>query len=84
MFCYYSPSFFLPESSVTTLSLIYLGYIGYGAYVMHQEGRLRKKKTKSQIKKDKVKGGSIFEWTLNEKSNESWIHAAVYLEKLEL
>ena len=38
-----------------------LGYIGYGAYVMHQEGRLRKKKTKSQIKKDKVKGGSIFE-----------------------
>lgn len=39
----------------------YIGYIGYGAYVMHSEGRLRKKKTKSQMKKDKVKGGSIYE-----------------------
>ena len=29
---------------------------------MHSEGRLRKKKTKAQIKKDKVKGGNIFEW----------------------
>jgi hypothetical protein len=41
--------------------LILVGYIGYGAYVMHSEGRLRKKKTKAQIKKDKVKGGNIFE-----------------------
>ncbi len=38
-----------------------IGYIGYGAYVMHQEGRLGKKKNKKLAKKDKVKGGSIFE-----------------------
>ena len=38
-----------------------VGYIGYGAYVMHSEGRLGKKKTKKLSKKDKVKGGSIFE-----------------------
>jgi predicted membrane protein len=39
----------------------YTGYIGYGAYVMHSEGRLGKKKSKKLSKKDKVKGGSIFE-----------------------
>jgi hypothetical protein len=38
-----------------------LGFIGYGAYVYHQEGRLGKKKDKKLKKKDKVKGGSIFE-----------------------
>lgn len=38
-----------------------IGYIGYGAYVMHSEGRLGKKKSKKLSKKDKVKGGSIFE-----------------------
>ena len=38
-----------------------VGYIGYGAYVMHSEGRLGKKKSKKLSKKDKVKGGSIFE-----------------------
>jgi hypothetical protein len=35
--------------------------MGYGAYVMHKEGRLGKKATKKGKKKDKVKGGSIFE-----------------------
>jgi hypothetical protein len=41
--------------------LYFIGFIGYGAWVMHSEGRLGKKKTKKQSKKDKVKGGSIFE-----------------------
>ncbi len=41
--------------------LMTVGFIGYGAYVMHSEGRLARKKTKKLSKKDKVKGGSIFE-----------------------
>jgi hypothetical protein len=61
LFCYCSLSCSLLESLVKHHFAKFLGYIGYGAYVMNQEGRLRKKKTKSQIKKDKVKGGSIFE-----------------------
>ena len=40
---------------------MFVGYIGYGAYVMHKEGRLGKKKSKKLSKKDRVKGGSIFE-----------------------
>ena len=41
--------------------MMVVGYIGYGAYVMHSEGRLGKKKSKKLSKKDKVKGSSIFE-----------------------
>jgi hypothetical protein len=34
--------------------------MGYGAYTMHKEGRLGKKKNSKKSKKDKV-GGSIFD-----------------------
>ncbi len=44
-----------------SISIMVVGYIGYGAYVMNSEGRLGKKKSKKLSKKDKVKGGSIFE-----------------------
>lgn len=40
---------------------IKLGFIGYGAYVMHKEGRLGKKTNKKLKKKDMVKGGSIYD-----------------------
>ncbi len=39
-----------------------IGYIGYGAYVMHKDGRLAKKNSKKSKKKDRAAGGSIFDW----------------------
>lgn len=44
-----------------SINLINLGYIGYGAYVLHGQGKLGKKNSKKLSKKDRVKGGSIFE-----------------------
>jgi hypothetical protein len=38
-----------------------IAFIGYGAYVMHKEGRLAKKSSKKLKKKDKVKGGNMLE-----------------------
>ena len=39
----------------------YIGYIAIGAYTLHKEGKLAPKKKKN--KKDKVKGGSIYDWS---------------------